>query len=246
MSLRFQPIQNVLLRGSYGQGFLAPSLYQLYVPQTAGLSSTGLSDPLRCPITHDNTLDCNAQFPVTFGGNPQLKPEKSEQATFGLVFEPTNQLSMSADYFKIRLTNAITNGIPVTTILGDPQYYGLITRAPTEPSGLPGRITAIQQTYINLGDTHIEGWDIEAHYKWPRMSWGRVRFDLAGTYYTRYDFQNLDGSYTRLREQRLRLGGARRDPALEALCGRLVRHGPVERHARQHLPVRRTRTGRRT
>ena len=81
---------------------------------------------------------------------------------------------MSADYFKIRLTNAITNGIPVTTILGDPQFYGLITRGPNDPSGLAGRITTIQQTYINLGDTHIEGWDLEAHYKWPRQSWGRV------------------------------------------------------------------------
>ncbi|MFZ3322299.1 MAG: TonB-dependent receptor [Usitatibacter sp.] len=198
VSLRFQPTQSVLLRGSYGKGFLAPSLYELFVPQTAGLSSTGLNDPLRCPITHDNTLDCNAQFPLTFGGNPQLKPEKSEQATFGIVFEPTSQLSMSADYFKIRLTDSITNGIPVTTILGDPQYYGLITRGPVDPAqpNLPGRITAIQQTYINLGDTHIEGWDLEAHYKWPRQSWGRVRFDLTGTYYTRYDFQNLDGSYS--------------------------------------------------
>jgi iron complex outermembrane receptor protein len=188
----------MLLRASYGTGFLAPSLYQLFVPQTAGLSATGLNDPLRCPITHDNTLDCNAQFPLTFGGNPNLKPEKSEQATFGIVLEPTNALSVSADYFKIRLTDAITNGIPVTTILGDPQYYGLITRAPSDPANpsLPGRITAIQQTYINLGDTHIEGWDIEAHYKWPRMSWGRIRFDLAGTYYSRYDFQNLDGSYS--------------------------------------------------
>ena len=197
-SLRYQPSQNVLLRGSYGTGFLAPSLYELYVPQTAGLSSTGLNDPLRCPVTHDNTLDCNAQFPLTFGGNPALKPEKSEQATFGIVFEPTTALSMSADYFKIRLRDSITNGLPVTTILGDPQYYGLITRAPSDPANpsLPGRITAIQQTYINLGNTHIEGWDLEAHYKWPRMSWGRVRLDVSGTYYTRYDFQNLDGSYS--------------------------------------------------
>ncbi|HLX22392.1 MAG TPA: TonB-dependent receptor [Usitatibacter sp.] len=198
VSLRFQPSQRMLLRASYGQGFLAPSLYELFVPQTSGLSPTGLNDPLRCPITHDNTLDCNAQFPTTAGGNPNLKPEKSEQATFGVVLEPIDNLSVSADYFKIRLNEAITNGIPITTILSDPQYYNQITRAPSDPNNpnLPGRITAIQQTYINLGDTHIEGWDIEAHYKWPRMSWGRVRFDLAGTYYTRYDFENLDGTYT--------------------------------------------------
>ena len=198
-SLRFQPNKDILLRASYGTGFLAPSLYQLDVPQTNSVSPTGLSDPIRCPVTHDTGFDCNTQFSVIFGGNPNLQPEKSENATFGVVFEPTNQLSISADYFKIRLKDTITNGIPVDTILGDLTQFGyLVTRGPVDPNfpTLPGRITGITQTYINLGSRHIEGWDLEGHYKWPRMSWGRVRFDINGTYYTRNDSQNLDGSYS--------------------------------------------------
>jgi iron complex outermembrane receptor protein len=198
-SLRFQPNRDVLLRASYGQGFLAPSLYQLFVPQTAGVSPPGTSDPVRCPVTHDTGLDCNTQFPLVNGGNPNLKPEESENATFGVVFEPTNALSLSLDYFKIRLKNVITTGIPFTTILGDLDQFGaLVTRGPADPNfpGLPGRITGIQQTFINLGSLHIEGWDLEGHYKWPRTSWGRVRFDISGTYYSRYDAQNIDGSYT--------------------------------------------------
>ena len=198
-SLRFQPTKDILVRASYGTGFLAPSLYQLFVPQTSGVSAPGTSDPIRCPVTHDTGFDCSTQFGLTFGGNPELKPEQSENATFGVVFEPTNQLSISADYFKIRLKDAITNGIPVDTILGDlAQFGGLVTRGPVDPNfpNLPGRITSIQQTYINLGSVHIEGWDTEIHYKWPRMSWGRLRFDLNGTYYTRNDSQNLDGTYT--------------------------------------------------
>ncbi len=173
-SLRFQPTKDLLLRASYGTGFLAPSLYQLDVPNTSGVSAPGTSDPIRCPVTHDTGIDCNTQFGLTFGGNPNLKPEESENVTFGFVFEPTNQLSLSWDYFKLRLKNAITNGLPVDTILGDlGQYGGLVTRAPSDPANpnLPGRITSIQQTYINLGSVHIEGWDAEVHYKWPRMSW---------------------------------------------------------------------------
>jgi iron complex outermembrane receptor protein len=63
---------------------------------------------------------------------------------------------------------------------------------------LPGRITSIDQTNINIGSLHIEGWDVEAHYKWPRTTWGRVRFDISGTYYTRNDAQNPppDPAYT--------------------------------------------------
>lgn len=199
VSLRWQPNRDVLFRSSYGKGFLAPSLYQLDLPRQPGVSTTGLSDPIRCPVTGNVGIDCVTQFGVFFGGNPALQPEKSEQATAGIVFEPTNAFSVSADYFKIRLTNGITNGLPVTTILGNLSQYGnLVTRGPVDPNfpNLPGPIEHIEQGYINLGSTHIEGIDVETHYKWPQMSWGRLRFDMSGTYYRRYDTQNLDGSYS--------------------------------------------------
>ena len=199
LSLRFQPTRNVLLRTSYGKGFLAPTLYQLFTPQISGVSATGQTDIIRCPVTHDTGFDCNTQFPIIFGGNPNLQPETSEQFTFGIVVEPTDALSLGADFFKIRLSNAITNGLPVATILADPvQFAHLINRGPVDPAfpNLPGRITGINQTFINLGATHIEGIDVDLHYRWPRMSWGRLHAAVNGTYYRRYDFQNLDGSYT--------------------------------------------------
>ncbi len=48
-SLRYQPVPSLLLRGSWGTGFLAPSLYELWNPAAPGLSQPGVSDPLRCP-----------------------------------------------------------------------------------------------------------------------------------------------------------------------------------------------------
>ena len=189
-SLRWQPTRTLLVRGSYGTGFLAPSLYQLFTPNIAGLSQPGLTDPVRCPITNDQTFDCNAQFNVLFGGNPNLKPEKSEQTSAGVVFEPIPNVSMSVDWFKINLTDAITNGISPITILGDlAQFGGLVTRDAT------GHISSILQTYINLGTVKIEGFDLEGHYRTPTTSWGRISLDGSGTYYTKYDNQQNDGSF---------------------------------------------------
>jgi len=199
VSLRWEATKSLLLRGSYGKGFLAPSLYQLFTPNISSVTATGQSDPIRCPVTNDTGLDCATQFPITFGGNAALKPEKSEQASAGFVFEPRAGTSVGVDYFKIRLNDAIVNGIPYATILGDLDQYGyLVTRGAPDPAfpGLPGRITNIQQTYINLGAIHIEGLDLEIHHRAPAMSWGRVRLDLSGTYYIRSDGQNLDGSFT--------------------------------------------------
>ncbi len=198
VSLRWQPTKDFLVRTSYGKGFLAPSLYQLGIPQATTVSPAGTDDPVRCPVTQNIGLDCATQFTIITGGNAALRPEKSEQATAGVLFEPNNRWSFSADFFKIRLNGAITNGIPYTTILGDLAQYGnLVTRGPADPAfpNLPGRIQSILGTYINLGNIHIQGFDVETHYKAPAQSWGRLRFDISGTYYTRYDAQQTDGSY---------------------------------------------------
>jgi iron complex outermembrane receptor protein len=199
MALRWQPSRDVLLRASYGKGFLAPSLFQLFSPQIGAVSPNGVSDPIRCPVTQDQGIDCITQFSLIFGGNPNLRPEKSEQATFGFVFEPTTAFSVSADYFKIRLNSTVTNGVPIATILGDLNQYGyLVTRGPPTANfpNLPGPITNILQTFVNLGAVHVEGIDLEAHYRWPRGRWGRFRADISGTYYIRNDAQNLDGTYS--------------------------------------------------
>jgi iron complex outermembrane receptor protein len=67
-------------------GFRAPTLSDIFLP----LSSTFVGeydDPLRCPQTGFET-DCQANFEGRFGGNPDLKPERSKQINAGLVAEP--------------------------------------------------------------------------------------------------------------------------------------------------------------
>src|SRR5205814_2112691 len=45
---RWQPVKEVVLRGSVGKGFRAPNLTELYQPQTTGVSAPGFDDPQRC------------------------------------------------------------------------------------------------------------------------------------------------------------------------------------------------------
>jgi iron complex outermembrane recepter protein len=203
VSLRWQPTSSFLVRGSYGTGFLAPSLYDLYIPVTTGVSSTGANDPLRCspavPVDQESQNDCNTQFPVTLGGNPSLQPERSFQATVGFVWEPVPGASLSVDYFKLNLSNAISSGPSTAQILGDlGRFASYVSRGPVDPTqpNLPGHITNITQTLVNQGNVHIQGLDLQASYQTPTSSWGRFRFDVAGTYYIKYDNQNVDGSYT--------------------------------------------------
>jgi iron complex outermembrane recepter protein len=200
-SLRWQPTRDVLVRTSYGTGFLAPSLYQLWTPNIQGVSPTGLSDPIRCPVTHDTGIDCTTQFSVLFGGNPSLQPEKSKQWAVGLVLEPAQGWSLSADWFDLYLQQGIVNGIGPAVILATPESYAtyanLVTRAAPDAAhpNLPGPITSIDQRYINLGGTKIQGIDTNIQWSPPPTPVGRFRATMSGTYYIKYDVQQTDGSY---------------------------------------------------
>jgi iron complex outermembrane receptor protein len=205
-SLRWQPTPQVLLRTSYGAGFRAPSLQDLFAPNTQGVTPPGLSDIQRCspplaapPPGGNSSNDCQTQFTTTNGGNAILKPEKSKNFTLGTVLEPVNNVSFSVDYFKITLNDTIVNGVDAATILAVPdKYAALIQRGAPDPlqPGLPGHITNILQTNINLGTTKVAGFDMDLKWRIPTAEWGKFTVYGSATYYTQFDTSNLDGTFT--------------------------------------------------
>jgi len=206
VSLRWQAAKTALLRGSWGTGFAAPTLYQLWTPVGQGLTQSGLADPLRCPDPNapnsGSNPDCNTQYPQTIGGNPNLQPATSTTWSVGGIVEPLQGLSIGADWIWLDLKNTVNNGVPIATIL-DPQLYplyaNLVTRAPTcNPSAFvpdaPCPITAINQQFVNLGRTKIEAIDVTIQYRSPMTEVGRFALGFQGSYYIKYDQQQPDGS----------------------------------------------------
>ena len=203
-SLRYQPIPQVLVRTSFGKGFRAPSLADLYAPDTQTVSANGLSDPKRCsppigtaPPGNNSSLDCLTQFSVLNGGSQTLKPEKSDNFTLGTILEPVQNFSVGVDYFRVRLTNTIVNGVDPATILANPdQFAGLIQRGPVGADGLPGHIIQLLGTNINLGTTKVSGFELDMNYRLPTSSYGRFTFSGNATYMKQFDTENLDGTYS--------------------------------------------------
>ena len=199
VSLRWQPNPQILLRTSYGRGFRAPSLEDLYAPQTTGVTPQGATDPLRCPTTHDGVKDCSTQFAVTNGGLASLKPEKSKNFTLGTVLEPVNNVSVGIDYFSVRVSNTIVNGIGSAVILSDPvKYASYITRGPVDPAfpNLPGPIQNINLVNLNLGETNVSGFDFDVKWRLPANDFGRFTINASATYFDQFDTSNPDGSFT--------------------------------------------------
>ena len=200
-SVKWQPVDWVLLRTSAGTGFRAPSLTDLYASQATSVTSNGTRDYIQCATFNANNPACSFQFTTVTGGNPNLKPETSQNFAFGTVFQPVKNLSIDLDSFWIFLKNEITvGGLPYTTILAsaasETEFASFITR------NAAGNITAIQQTNANLFKTDVSGVDADLRYAFD-LPQGRVSLLANGTYYYRYVIQNANGTYTSQLDQGL-------------------------------------------
>ncbi|OIQ89681.1 colicin I receptor precursor [mine drainage metagenome] len=183
ISFRFQPTSRILARASYGTGFREPSLPELYNPQTYGTTAN-----FKDPVT-----GTSGQFNQTLGGNPNLKPEKSEQSSLGLVLDPVKDVSVSIDYWKINVNNLVTTISPQLTVdqaaAGNGSYSSLVTRDSA------GNITNIMATNINAGGLKTAGIDLGFRWLIARTAnYGVFSTHLNGTYLTKYDEQLPDGT----------------------------------------------------
>jgi iron complex outermembrane recepter protein len=195
VSVKYQPFEWWLLRGSAGSGFRAPSLTDLYAAQATSVTSNGTRDPIKCPTFDPNNPACSFQFTTVTGGNPNLKPEKSTTFTLGTVFQPVTNLSLGFDTFWIYLKDAIVvGGLPVATILQNAasatQFAYLIQRDAN------GNIVFISQTNENLFKVNVAGTDVNLRYAFDVGDYGRISILGNGTYYYKYSTQNPDGSWT--------------------------------------------------
>ncbi|HEX8785294.1 MAG TPA: TonB-dependent receptor [Telluria sp.] len=183
VSFRYQPLSSLLFRASYGKGFREPSLPELFNQQTLGTSAL-FTDPVTKQTGQFNTL---------LGGNPNLQPEKSEQASFGVVVDPIKGMSIAIDWWKINVNNLVTTVAPEFTVAqaaaGNPAYTAQVTR------DAGGNITSILGTNINAGSVKTQGIDIDARYAFLKSAtYGNFGLRLNGTYTSKYDLTLPDGT----------------------------------------------------
>ncbi len=183
VSLRFQPVEQALIRASYGTGFREASLPELFTPNTIGTTAS-FTDPV---------TNAKGQFTQTIGGNPNLKPETSKQSSIGFVLDPVKDMSMSVDYFRIHVDNLIQSLDPQLIVdkaaAGDPTYGALVTRDPGN------NITNIMSTLQNAGAIDTAGVDVDFKWRFLKTAdYGAFDVHLHGTYTSKFDMTLADGT----------------------------------------------------
>ena len=181
IALRWQPVRSTLVRGSWGTGFRAPTLPDLFLAQTEGLA--GGEDPLRCPVT-GLPSDCIGPYRTVYGGNPGLQPERSRQWGVGAVWEPIEAISLSLDYWNIDKRNVIDSLDSDFVLAHADAFDTSVVRGPIDPRfpDLPGPIDTLLLYNQNLGNLKTSGFDISLRARSPATAFGRFTFSLDGTY----------------------------------------------------------------
>ncbi|MEO8135755.1 MAG: TonB-dependent receptor [Betaproteobacteria bacterium] len=196
ITLRWQPRQEVLLRAAYGTGFRAPTLSDVLLPPVYSVTADAFDDPLRCPVTQSE-IDCVTNFRSQGVGNPQLQPEKSKQASAGVVLEPVSGLSLSVDYFRVEIRNLIQI-LPAREIFGNYASWAAthVVRKPPDTGypDLPGEIAYVIENQINIGTLQTSGLDVELRWRAPATPVGSFTLGLTGTYIVDYTLAGINSN----------------------------------------------------
>nr|WP_281385242.1 TonB-dependent receptor [Roseateles oligotrophus] len=188
-SLRYQPTRELMLRASMGTGFRAPTLWDVNSPTSFSNTADSVQDPA-CPDPKEVNGRCASQLPTQSSPAPDLKPEKSRQFAFGMVLEPTRDLSMTLDYWNIQKKDQI-GVIAADTLLTTPD---LLSRFGSRVKRNAARFILYVETPVdNLGELKTSGLDLDVRSRMNLGEAGRMNLGIAGTYVMKYDAQKYAG-----------------------------------------------------
>jgi iron complex outermembrane recepter protein len=196
LGFNWNVVDSLRFRGTTSIDIRAPTLNDLFQPPT--LTQNVFNGDLHIPVPGTNPQQY-ASYTTTYStqGNSALVPEVSRTYTVGAVWTPDfiSGLTMSLDYFRLHLANAIGQIAPTSTIQsicessgGTSIYCANYQRPlPFSNNTTANETTRIYTFNLNTASQKTEGWDFETNYGWQMSdlvdSWtGSWNTRLLATY----------------------------------------------------------------
>ncbi|CAM3268959.1 TonB-dependent receptor domain-containing protein [Shewanella violacea] len=225
LGVKWMPIESLMVRATLSEAFRAPTTSDLYGGASVGFPEAtdpcdgnfytdaeytavkASSNWANCTGTGVPTTGYDSggveQIPSNGGGSDNwvgttdLTPETAEVLTVGFVYNPDfiDNFSMSVDYWKIELENAISTVGTQTRLDGcfnTGTYCETITRF-GETSAAAGGIITVDNYTVNVGGINTAGIDYDLRYTFE-SGFGDWGLGLDGTYLLQYDKILADGS----------------------------------------------------
>ncbi|AKS43138.1 TonB-dependent receptor plug domain-containing protein [Wenzhouxiangella marina] len=201
VALRYQPLDELTIRASWGQGFRAPPL-EILAAQPS-FSADPVVDAATATAFGVPTTE-SVQITAFSIANPNLQPEDSEQFSLGVAFEPFDWLNGSIDFWNIEIDGRVA-AIGAQTIINC--LAGTTTNCPPGLSNFPvgssgpnsslglgllrnpdsGAIQFLQRGFASLGTIETRGFDINMRTNFDFGDMGRLNNELQAGYTWRYE-----------------------------------------------------------
>jgi iron complex outermembrane receptor protein len=227
LALNWAPIQSLMLRASFSEGFRAPNVGELF--NQGSRFDSGISD--RCSnVLPADAANCaalgvppsyvqlNPQISVDTGGNLDLVPETSDTFTAGFTWDvPINgaggieRLLVEMNYYDIDIESAIQAPRAQDVLDGciDTQEAIFCDHVNRLPSGT---ITSIAGVLENIGGIETTGMDINFDLSTSETGIGKFRFQWMTSLLLDYDelILNTAGGFDRFSRAGTELGSPTR------------------------------------
>lgn len=235
--LEWAPIESLRFRGMFQRATRAPNVNELFSPQSTVLDNVS-TDP--CQGAFINAADAavagtlsnlcvqtgvpigrvgtvaepnSGQANVFTGGNPLVGPEEADTQTIGVVWQPSEDLAVTLDFWKIEINDTIDSAT-IADVLNDcydaernPTFTlnascQLIVggRHPVN-GGLSGSAGEVRGAFLpitNSGTTMTQGWDLGVRYGFDLApEWGRLDFAVDTTMLNTFENKASDISLNR-------------------------------------------------
>ena len=189
LAVRYKPFEDLTLRGTYAEGFIAPTLGELF------------GTPLQFQQSvFDPQTNTSPTILLQNGGNPNLKPQTSYGYYLEALWTPgsgddsswwhwAKGFSAYIDWYQIDLRNEI-NTVPAQTVIGAPDAFP----GDSVIRNSAGAIEEVISNYDNVGDTLTDGIDFGASYITKEYNWGKLDFELNATYIYKFARKRLEGN----------------------------------------------------
>jgi len=197
---KFTPLPQLTVRGTYSQGFRAPSFAENGSSSAEGFIN--YTPPASFQAAHGN--DGYVQQYSLAGytvANPNIKPETADNYTFGVVVQPLEMLEIEADYYYIQKKNVIAASNPSAALAayyaGQPLPAGFSITPdavdPAFPTAQP-RPVVVESPYVNQNSLSTDGLDLDIKATFEIVRGLKYTSDIEATKIFSWKLVQSDGS----------------------------------------------------
>jgi iron complex outermembrane receptor protein len=200
-TLKWTPVPEIALRGTYSRGFRAPSFSENGSAASLGFITFTTPDNFQAQHGFDEYSTLPYALGIGSTANPNIRPETSDSFTGGTVLQPFgSNITATIDYYYIHKKNVIApadTGTALDAYFGGqpvPPGYVIVLDVP-DPNfpAAPPRPLIVQAPYINASSLVTNGLDfaITAGFELaPGLAWNT---DLQETHILTYRYSPFPG-----------------------------------------------------